>query len=532
MGTTDAKTGFRLPWSAERDDSGSPADASVTTEQDGAPVTPEHESESPQMIDADAPAASDLSADPATEPVASVEPVGDPPTEATVADGRDASDAPAQAIADEASETPAASPKPNKFMADLAKAMQAAAQSARTDTLARFVADAKAHIETIHSATATEATELRKQADDDVAAIREWSKAEIARIREEADERIAHRKTTLEQEVEAHAAEIEGRIDLVQQRVGAFEADMATFFDRLLTEQDPTRFAAMAERLPEPPPFDIERPWEPTVGIGVDEASPTEAATADPEAATAADESVQAEATVAETVEVEAADAAWTPDDSASPEASQPATDADATPDADETGSIAWTPGATDYMIGDSDSTIDPLIGSVEDAPDGSTTATDERADADPRLAALGAGFADAEAEAADFTPDAAPVDDDVPLIGDDALAARLSGLVPTAGATTDAQDAAEGATTRLIVTGLVSVASIAGFKRHLSRLAGVTSVGVSSGPDGEFVFAVGHAEGLALDDAIAILPGFGARVTDSREGELTVAAREAEAEG
>ena len=38
---------------------------------------------------------------------------------------------------------------------------------------------------------------------------------------------------------------------------------------------------------------------------------------------------------------------------------------------------------------------------------------------------------------------------------------------------------------------GLVSVASIASFKRQLGRVAGVQSVGVSSGPDGEFVFAV-----------------------------------------
>ena len=51
----------------------------------------------------------------------------------------------------------------------------------------------------------------------------------------------------------------------------------------------------------------------------------------------------------------------------------------------------------------------------------------------------------------------------------------------------------AEPHTTRVVVTGLVSVASIAGFKRNLSRVAGVQSVGVSSGPDGEFVFAVNH---------------------------------------
>ena len=35
---------------------------------------------------------------------------------------------------------------------------------------------------------------------------------------------------------------------------------MADFFERLLAEEDPTRFAAMAETLPEPPPFDGPSP--------------------------------------------------------------------------------------------------------------------------------------------------------------------------------------------------------------------------------------------------------------------------------
>ena len=62
---------------------------------------------------------------------------------------------------------PAPARKPNKFMADLGKAMQAAAESARTDTLERFSAEAKTHIESIHADSANEATDLRKQADDD-----------------------------------------------------------------------------------------------------------------------------------------------------------------------------------------------------------------------------------------------------------------------------------------------------------------------------------------------------------------------------
>ncbi|MGH2474419.1 MAG: hypothetical protein ACRDIL_04080 [Candidatus Limnocylindrales bacterium] len=465
MATTDAKSGFRLPWSAERGESDGPAGASADDPSTGDPAGPDQENETPAMIDA-APPTSDQSA--ATDDQATSVSTPDPvisPARPAATSGR----------------------KPNKFMADLTRAMQAAAETARAETLARFGTDAKTHIETIHASTATEATELRKKADDDVAAIREWSKTEIARIREETDERINHRKTVLEREIEAHAAEIEGRIELVQKRVNAFEAEMARFFERLLAEDDPTRFASMAESLPEPPPFDPAEAWEPATLIGDTDEPVAEAST---DAGPTADAVIDAGATT-ETL-----------DGTDTTEATVDAT-ADAPPSeapGDETGDL--------FSIGSTDATEDSEV--------------------DPRLAALGASpdFAAAEAEAATFDAEGATGEDEIAVIGDDALAARLAGLVPDGeSASTDA------VSTRVVVTGLVSVASIAGFKRNLSRVAGVQSVGVSSGPDGEFVFAIGHDAGLALDDAITTLPGFAARVTDTRDGELTVAARDPEAE-
>jgi hypothetical protein len=380
--------------------------------------------------------------------------------------------------------------------------MQAAAETARADTLARFGAEAKAHIEDIHASTATEASDLRKKADDDVAAIREWSKTEIARIREETDERIAHRKTVLEREIEAHAAEIEARIDRVQRRVAAFEAEMDSFFERLLAEEDPTRFAAMAESLPEPPPFDGESSWDsaarlaahdtapgtPEVAESSADASADGAATAEPDAAGESDVAVEAVAGATETIE-----------GVGGVEDAQPIPEAEV----DDEGR--------------------------SDAGDLSGMSTDDGSDADPRLEALGASadFAAAEAEAADFSPEPAATEDEViPVIADDALAARLAGLVPEAEA-----GASASTSTRVVVTGLVSVASIAGFKRHLSRVPGVESVGVSSGPDGEFVFTVGHETSLELEGAVTTLPGFAARVTRSSDGEVTVAAHDPEAE-
>jgi hypothetical protein len=494
MATTEAKPGFRLPWSSDRSGSADPADTDAAA-TGGETSNPQQEIETPEMIDA-TPAATDNEA--VVESTAPADPAQ------TV-------EAAAPPAASKPPVAPATAKKPNKFMADLTKAMQAAAETARGDSLAKFAADAKTHIETIHADSATDATELRKQADDDVAAIRDWSKAEIARIREETDERIAHRKTTLEHEIEEHAAAIEARIERVQARVDAFEAEMAAFFERLLAEEDPTRFAAMAESLPEPPPFDGPAPERPAEWY----ATPTSEAAPAAEAAQVADEPAVADpAETAEPANEQAGSDATPAAEWGAPETTAETTTAaepdpawTAEPAAEEDAPTEAAPAATDDA-GD--------LFSIADAPD---------AAGDPRLSALGIApdFAAAEAEAADFTSEGSS-NEDLPEIAEEAIAARLTGLVPDG-------DAGASVTTRVVVTGLISVASIAGFKRHLSRADGVQSVGVSSGPDGEFVFAVSHGADVSLGTTIPTLPGFNARVTAESDGELTVAASDPEAE-
>ncbi|HEY7130808.1 MAG TPA: hypothetical protein VH440_01095, partial [Candidatus Limnocylindrales bacterium] len=148
----------------------------------------------------------------------------------------------------------------------------------------------------------------------------------------------------------------------------------------------------------------------------------------------------------------------------------------------------------------------------------------------DPRFAALGLSPDYDAAEAEALASAEASGDEEIPVIGDDALAARLAGLVPA----TKGKGAASGDATQsqVIVVGLVSVASIASFKRHLGRVAGVNSVGVSSGPDGEFVFAVTHNPETNLRDAIPSLPSFQARVTGTADGAIHVTAHDPEADG
>ena len=453
MATTDARPGFKLPWSADRNESDT-TEPNETTETSAAGV-----SEGEPPVDA---AAEPTVAEPAAEPTV------------PAVDAAAASD-PWRLDTKVVEEPPRR--KPNKLMAELTKAMQVAAETARDESLSRLQTDAKAFIEGIHARSGTEADELRQRADADIAGIREWSKAEIARIREETDERVTARKTTLESEIEAHAGRIEGRIERVQAHVAWFETEMAAFFEQLLAEDDPTHLAAMAENLPEPPSFedgDFDLlPDPPTpVAQAVAEVEPASDAAVeraaeavdDPEVAFAA---IQAAAEAAEGAE--AADVAV-----------EPAVEAETNPEPD-----------------------------------------------DPRLAAITLSpevAAEAEAEA---EVDPAADGDEIATFSDDALAARLAGLVPPEGEAPHP----ELRTTRVVVTGLISVASIAGFKRHLGRLEGVASVGVSSGPDGEFVFAVAHEPQVSLRDLVPGLPGFAATVTDATEDTVSVAARDPETE-
>ena len=476
MTQTESRTGFRLPWTSddkivERRTNEQAAAAEPNAEQPTVDATVE-------AVDADATGASDTMIG-STEAVETDEagiPSPEPFTERSAPD-EDGASVPPTAAAAPSTPAVAAPRKSTKFMADLTKAMQAAAEAARTSTLEQFGAEAKTYIEQIHTRSSEECTGLRRQADDDIVGIREWSKAEVARIREETEARISGRKSDLDLQLEAHAARIERAIERIQGRVSGYEADMARFFERLLQEDDPAEFAALAERLPEPPPFDDGADLAPEAPV---------AAVAEPEPFV--DVRAAAEAAM---VAIEAAH--------------QAAAEAEAVTEAD----TAALPEA------EPDSESDPS--------------------GDPRLAALGltAAFDAAEADAAAFA--ASSSEDDIPTMDDDALAARLEGLVPTIEAATSngrAQaQASTASSSQVVVTGLVSVASIASFKRHLGRIAGVQSVGVSSGPDGEFVFTVAHGDEVSLGDVVPTLPGFEARVIATGEGIFNVAARDPESE-
>jgi hypothetical protein len=514
MATTDARPGFKLPWSTDRTES-DPTDAAEASPAPTDEPAATHE-----------PVAEDGS-------VATTEPVTPEEASPLVNETQtDAAESPPQFDPWRLGENPPAAAesaptrKTNRLMADLTKAMQTAAESTREETLARLQADAKAHVESIHTRSASEAEELRHTADADIAAIREWSKAEIARIREETDQKVVDRKATLEFEIEEHAARIEQRIERVQNHVAQFENEMATFFERLLAEEDPTQLAAMAESLPEPPSFDdlgdlpapvkvatIAAPVETDAVAEEFVAEPVESSEAETESFEAAQLDTATGDTDADAIvdHGEATTDAPVEDPEAAFAAIQAAAEAAAVNEVAEPG--AWT---------------DSRVETPADAPADHEAAPLDGSD-DPRLAALGLSEAPAESmteSPAETAPDAAQ-GEEFPTLSDDALAARLAGLVAGGG------EAPQGdlQTTRVVVTGLVSVASIASFKRHLGKLEGVASVGVSSGPDGEFVFAVAHGPAIDLQGALPALPGFAAQITSVTDDTVSVAARDPEAE-
>lgn len=143
--------------------------------------------------------------------------------------------------------------RPKQFLADLTQAMRATAEMARQATLEQCQQDALVYTEKLRARTA--AATLQKEAGADVVAIRDWSKAAMDRIRTETEERVARRHGQLEEELQECSAAVETEVQRVDELVRAFEVEVAQFFEQLVQGTDPSSFATMAARAPNPPAF-------------------------------------------------------------------------------------------------------------------------------------------------------------------------------------------------------------------------------------------------------------------------------------
>lgn len=356
----------------------------------------------------------------------------------------------------------------NPLVAGLVRAMRDAAQAAQGESLTRFAEAAKARIEAIHTESGEAAAAIRQQSDQDISGIREWSKAEMARIREETEERIADRRRKLELQVDEHAARVEHRIEIVKKAVATFESEMERFFATLLAEEDPAKLAGFAEQLPEPPSLDGDDPtgtWSPTRTLDADNAAAAEAELLADLDADGVDAYENIEDVPADEM-AGAAEAVATEVETGAPETTE-------------------TEPATEAHL-EAEVEAEP-VGVVEDVADEQVVepATAAAADADDAAIERLATFTD-------------------PASGREA---RIS--------------------TRLSVVGLVSVASIAGFKRAVGRAPGVGGVSVASGPNGDFIFTVQHSASTDLRTLVPELDGFAASITGDADGVLTVSASE-----
>jgi hypothetical protein len=145
------------------------------------------------------------------------------------------------------------------FLAELARAMQAAAERER-ERIAEFVADEAAeNVEKTRTRAAAETEELRRMAEEDVERIQDWSATEIKRIRHEAQRRTDERRNDLEAYVAQHDSIIATEIDGLDAAVRDYRATLDQFFNELTGSTDPADIARRAGSLPTPPDLDDVR---------------------------------------------------------------------------------------------------------------------------------------------------------------------------------------------------------------------------------------------------------------------------------
>jgi hypothetical protein len=83
------------------------------------------------------------------------------------------------------------------------------------------------------------------------------------------------------------------------------------------------------------------------------------------------------------------------------------------------------------------------------------------------------------------------------------------------------------GTSSKLLVSGLTSVAGISAFKGAIGGLPGVRSVSVSTGERGVFVYTVNHEPETDIAAAIGDLSAFAVQVTEATSDSVSVTAHE-----
>lgn len=145
------------------------------------------------------------------------------------------------------------------FLAELARAMQAAAERER-GRIAEIVADdAAENVEKTRTRAEAETEELRRLAETDLERIQDWAATETERIRREAERRTEGRRNDLAAYLAQHDSIIAIEIDGVDTAVRGYRAALDQFFDELSGSTDPADIVRRAGSLPPPPDLDDVR---------------------------------------------------------------------------------------------------------------------------------------------------------------------------------------------------------------------------------------------------------------------------------
>jgi hypothetical protein len=145
------------------------------------------------------------------------------------------------------------------FLAELTRAMQAAAGQQREQIAAIIADDAAGEVEKANARGAIEADELRRLADEDVQAIETWLAEETDRIRAEAGRRTDERRSELESHLDKHHSIIASEVEGVENAVRGYQATLDAFFAELGEATNPATLARRAGSLPTPPDLETVR---------------------------------------------------------------------------------------------------------------------------------------------------------------------------------------------------------------------------------------------------------------------------------
>jgi hypothetical protein len=162
-------------------------------------------------------------------------------------------------VVDDAAPEPAAAGRPDltaSFLAEIARAMRETAVQERERISATVAEGTVAHEQKVRDRATSEATELRRMADDDVERIERTAAEEIQRIKDDAERQVGERRGALAEYLERHAALIDTEIGRIHGAVADYGSELDGFFGRLAEEQNPAEIARLAGLLPEPPDLD------------------------------------------------------------------------------------------------------------------------------------------------------------------------------------------------------------------------------------------------------------------------------------